>query len=135
MQSPYFPLDPVLPFSLVHSNRLGFGVDVATEMEFYLYETTYREARDALYSRVLLKPTSAYIEDYHILQGTREERFNGSFRRHLSRSGVPVECSKSEAGIGQQELNVIYTDALSMADRHVVYKMSVRSSLPWLYFT
>ena len=34
-------------------------------------------------------------------------------------AGVPVENSKGEADAGQEEINVQYTDALTMADRHV----------------
>ena len=39
-------------------------------------------------------------------QGTREEKLNGAVRRHLTQSGIPVECSKGEWGKGQHELNV-----------------------------
>jgi glutamine synthetase len=49
-----------------------------------------------------------YLEDYHILQGTRTEAFHGAARRHLKLSGVPVETSKGEWGLGQHELNVRY---------------------------
>jgi len=69
-----------------------------------------------------LQAAGWYLEDYHVLQGTREEKLNGSVRRHLSQSGVPVECSKGEWGKGQHELNVRYADALTMADRHAVFK-------------
>lgn len=61
-----------------------------------------------------------------ISQGTREEFFNGTARRHLAASGVPVENSKGEFGLGQHELNVKYSDALDMADRHVVYKQCLK---------
>ena len=37
-------------------------------------------------------------------------------------SGIPVECSKGEWGKGQHELNVRYSDILTMADRHAVFK-------------
>ncbi|HEY1752216.1 MAG TPA: glutamine synthetase family protein, partial [Caulobacteraceae bacterium] len=37
-------------------------------------------------------------------------------------AGVPVENSKGEWGPGQEELNVRYADALTMADRHVIMK-------------
>ena len=37
-------------------------------------------------------------------------------------AGVPVEFSKGEAGPGQHEINLVYADALEMADRHTVYK-------------
>ena len=41
-----------------------------------------------------------------MLQGSRNEHFNGEARRHLKRSGLTVESSKGEAGVGQQELNI-----------------------------
>ena len=34
-------------------------------------------------------------------------------------AGVPVEFSKGEAGKGQHEINLVYADAVEMADRHV----------------
>ena len=43
-------------------------------------------------------------------------------RRHLSRSGVPVEGSKGEWGKGQHELNLRFANALEMADRHILMK-------------
>ena len=39
---------------------------------------------------------------------------------------VQVENSKGEAGIGQHELNVRYTNALDMSDRHVIYKQCLK---------
>ncbi len=66
------------------------------------------------------------MEDYHILQGTRTEPFTGAARRHLKRSGIPVETSKGEWGLGQHELNVRYGEALDMADRHVVFKQCLK---------
>ena len=33
-----------------------------------------------------------------------------------------MECSKGEWGKGQHELNVRYSDILTMADRHAVFK-------------
>ncbi len=47
-------------------------------------------------------------------------------RRHLKRSGVPVENSKGEWGPGQHEVNVRYAEALDMADRHVVFKQCMK---------
>ena len=41
-------------------------------------------------------------------------------------SGVYVECTKGEAAPGQQEINVVYTDALNMADNHILIKNAVK---------
>src|ERR1700754_4937683 len=47
-------------------------------------------------------------------------------RRQLQASGIPVENSKGEWGPGQEEINVKYADALTMADRHVVMKNAIK---------
>lgn len=99
---------------------LGFLAQGSSELEYYIFDQTYAEARAAHYQN--LKTYGAYIEDYHILQGTREEVLNGAARRHLAGSGVPVEFSKGEWGPGQHELNIRYADLLTMADRHLIYK-------------
>jgi glutamine synthetase len=47
-------------------------------------------------------------------------------RRKLQASGIPIENSKGEWGPGQEEINVRYADALTMADRHVVLKNATK---------
>ncbi|MGH9273596.1 MAG: glutamine synthetase family protein, partial [Acidimicrobiales bacterium] len=69
-----------------------------------------------------------YLEDYQLQQGTRTEPFHAAVRRHLSASGVPVESSKGEWGLGQHEVNVRYADVLAMADRHVVFKQCLKET-------
>ncbi|HXN07527.1 MAG TPA: glutamine synthetase, partial [Nitrospiria bacterium] len=73
-----------------------------------------------------LTPVGWYLEDYHILQGTREEGFNAAARRHLKLSGIPVENSKGEWGLGQHELNIRYSEVLEMGDRHAIYKQCLK---------
>jgi glutamine synthetase len=65
---------------------------------------------------------SPYNEDYHIFQTTKEEGVMRAIRNGLNGAGVPVECSKGEACAGQEEINVVYADALTSADRHVIVK-------------
>ena len=102
----------------------GFTVAAASELEYYLFRTSYRQAAAQGYRD--LEPAGWYLEDYHILQGTRTEFFTSAVRRHLKNSGVPVESSKGEWGLGQHELNVRYAPALQMADRHCVYKQCLK---------
>lgn len=99
---------------------MGYQVMAGSELEYYIFNTSYRQAAAAGYA--CLEPAGWYLEDYHVFQGTREEVLNGAVRRHLTESGIPVECSKGEWGKGQHELNVRYSDALTMADRHVIFK-------------
>ncbi|MBV8032752.1 MAG: glutamine synthetase [Betaproteobacteria bacterium] len=102
----------------------GLEAFAATELEHYLFRTSYRDAAKAEYRA--LEPAGWYLEDYQILQGTRTESFHAAARRHLKLSGVPVETSKGEWGKGQHELNVRYAEALDMADRHVVFKQCLK---------
>ena len=67
-----------------------------------------------------------YIEDYHIFQTTKEEGVMRAVRKQLQASGIPVENSKGEWGPGQEEINVRYADALTMADRHVIMKNAMK---------
>jgi glutamine synthetase len=102
----------------------GYAVMAASELEYYVYEDSYRQAAEKEYNH--LQPLGWYIEDYHMLQGTRQEKFTAEARRHLKHSGVPVENSKGEWGHGQHELNVRYADGLTMADRHIIFKQCLK---------
>jgi glutamine synthetase len=124
------PVDPaprtLLRKQLKSAADRGFRVLAASELEYYLFRDSYRQAFEKGYHR--LQPAGWYLEDYHMLQGTREEDINAAVRRHLKRSGIPVECSKGEWGRGQHEINLRYGDALEMADRHVLYKQCLKET-------
>jgi glutamine synthetase len=96
----------------------------ATELELYVFKDSYERAAEKQF--VGLEPIGRRIEDYHILQGTKEEFLIGAIRHHLECSGVPVESSKGEWGPGQQEIGLRYTDLLEMADRHAIYKHAAK---------
>lgn len=102
----------------------GFEPLAASELEYFLFRDSYRDA--AAKGWRALEPFSTYLEDYHLQQGAREEPFQAEARRHLMRSGVPIEGSKGEWGLGQHELNLRYTNSLEMADRHTIYKQCLR---------
>ena len=104
----------------------GFAVMAASELEYYVFQDSYRKAAEADYRG--LQPAGWYLEDYNILQGTRTETFTAAARRHLKESGIPVESSKGEWGLGQHELNIRYAEALQMADRSVVFKQCLKET-------
>jgi len=114
----------LLKRQLERARALGYTVMAASELEYYLYRTSYRQAHQQGY--VGLEPAGYYLEDYHLLQGTREEPFTRAVRRHLKASGIPVENSKGEWGLGQHEVNLRYAEALEMADRHTLFKQCLK---------
>ena len=103
---------------------LGYLPMVASEIEFYLFHDTYDEAHAKGYRD--LRPHSPWLEDYHVLQTTKDEYVIGAIRRGLEAAGVPVEFSKGEAGRGQHEINLDYAEAVEMADRNLVYKTAAK---------
>src|SRR5688572_19453187 len=106
------------------ARELDYTTFVASELEYYVFRQSYRDAMKEDYRG--LEPAGWYLEDYHILQGTRLEAYTAAVRRHLKHSGVPVENSKGEWGLGQHELNVRYAAPLEMADRHTIYKQCLK---------
>jgi glutamine synthetase len=102
---------------------------VASELEFYLFDESYESAAGKRYNG--LKTAGNYIQDYHVLQTTKEEGVMRAIRNGLQGAGIPVENSKGEWGPGQEEINVRYADALEMADRHVILKNGVKE-IAWL---
>ncbi len=103
---------------------LGWVANMATELEFFLFEGRYNKLAKSRYQK--LKPVSTYNEDYHILQTSKEEDVMRPLRNHLVAAGVPVENSKGEAETGQEELNIRYSDALSCADNHTIAKHATK---------
>jgi glutamine synthetase len=114
----------MLQRQLERAREAGFRVMGGTEIELFVFEDSFAEARAKSYHD--LRPMGTYNEDYHIFQGTKEEDLIGAIRRHLDQSGVPVETSKGEAGIGQQEINLRFSEALTQADRNILYKHAAK---------
>ena len=81
-----------------------------SELEYYLFRDSLPRGGGARLPRA--RAAGWYLEDYHVAAGHARGAFNGAVRRHLRRSGVPVENSKGEWGLGQHELNVRYADVL-----------------------
>jgi glutamine synthetase len=114
----------VLRDQVAAAASLGFSPRIGSEIEFYLFRDSYAEAHAKGYRG--LTPHSPWMQDYQIVQTTFDEYVIGDIRRGLEDAGIPVECSKGEAGRGQHEVNLLYTDALEMADRNTVYKSAAK---------
>jgi glutamine synthetase len=114
----------ILKEQIKRAEALGLTPYMATELEFFLFEKSYDDIRRGGYRE--LTPIGGYNEDYNILQTTKEEHVMRPIRNHLVAAGVPVECSKGEAETGQEELNILYADALLTADRHTIAKQAIK---------
>jgi glutamine synthetase len=98
----------------------GYGLLLASELEFVVFRDSYDEARRKHYRDI--EPIGAYAEDYHIFQTTKEEFVHRAIRNGMGGAGIAVECSKGEWSPGQQEINLRYGEPLPAADDHTIYK-------------
>lgn len=114
----------ILKKQVARARAMGFDAMMATELEFYIFENAYEDLRDTGFGG--LKPISAYNEDYHLFQTTKEESLMRDVRNHLYAAGIPIENTKGEADSGQHEVNYRYSDALDTADNHVIVKQGVK---------
>jgi glutamine synthetase len=85
-----------------------------------LFRDSYEEAREKRYSD--LKPANPYNVDYSVFGTTIVEDVIRPIRIGMAEAGIPVEDSKGECNFGQHEVNFRYSDALTMADNHSIYK-------------
>jgi glutamine synthetase len=110
----------VLRAQMERAATLGLTPMMGSELEFYLLKETYAEAHANGYTG--LTPSVPYVFDYHILATTYDEPLLRAIRNGMQAAGLRVETSKGEAWPGQQEINFRFSDALTMADNHAIYK-------------
>jgi glutamine synthetase len=114
----------ILKRQVERAAEAGHVMKTGSELEFYLFKDSYEDLAQRMYRDA--RPSSSYIMDYHMLQTTKDEWIVRQIRNGMTGAGIPVEFSKGEFGKGQQEINITYSDALSNADHHVIYKNGVK---------
>lgn len=114
----------ILKNQIARAAEAGISMKCATELEFFLYANSLEDSWEKKYEN--LTPVSRYRSDYGVFQGTLVDDFAVQVRELVSEADVEVEFSKPEWGLGQQEINLRYADALEMADRHVIFKMAIK---------
>lgn len=98
----------------------GLQAYAATELEFMVFDDSYREAWASGYRG--LTPAGDYNMDYAVMASSRIEPLLHDIRRHMQGAGLRWEALKGECNRGQQELGFRYDEALITCDNHTVYK-------------
>jgi glutamine synthetase len=118
------PIEPaprsVLRRQLDRLAQRGLRAYVATELEFMVFDDTYRQAWANGYRG--LTPASDYNMDYALQASSRLEPLLRDIRQHMQGAGLRWEAVKGECNRGQQELGFSYDEALVTCDNHGVYK-------------
>ncbi|HSI80539.1 MAG TPA: glutamine synthetase family protein [Solirubrobacterales bacterium] len=98
----------------------GWIANAGTELEFIVFCDTYEEAWRKGFRE--MRPANLYNVDYSMLGTARVEPLIRRIRNSMMGAGMRVETSKGECNLGQHEINFRYSDALTTADTHVIYK-------------
>lgn len=98
----------------------GLTAFVGTELEFIVFDDSYRDAWAKGYRD--LTPASDYNIDYALLASTRMEPLLRDIRLGMEGAGMYCEGVKGECNLGQQEIAFRYTEALATCDNHTIYK-------------
>jgi glutamine synthetase len=93
---------------------------VGTELEFLVFENSYREAWSRKYEG--LTPATDYNIDYALLASSRMEPLLRDIRLGMDGAGMYCEGVKGECNLGQQEIAFRYAHALVTCDNHAIYK-------------
>jgi len=114
----------VLRAQLDKSGALGWTALAGTELEFIVFEGGYEQAWDQGYRG--LTPANRYNADYSVLGTGRIEPLLRDIRNSMADAGLYVESAKGECNPGQHEIAFKYTDALTTADQHSIYKTGAK---------
>jgi glutamine synthetase len=110
----------ILRTQLDRLSARGLCALTATELEFMVFDDTYRQAWSSRYRG--LTPATDYNIDYAMLASTRMEPLLRDIRRGMEGAGMYCEGVKGECNLGQQEIGFRYDDALVTCDNHSIYK-------------
>jgi glutamine synthetase len=114
----------VLRSQIDRLEKMGLVPFVGTELEFILFDDTYREAWAKGYDN--LKPSTDYNVDYDLLASTRDEPLLRDIRNNMDAAGMYCEGIKGECNLGQQEIAFRYDTALTTCDNHSIYKSGAK---------
>ena len=110
----------VLQAQIDRLTEKGLVPYVGTELEFILFDDTYREAWAKDYRD--MKPSTDYNVDYDLLASTRVEPLLREIRNAMDNAGMYCEGVKGECNLGQQEIAFRYDQAMVTCDNHSIYK-------------
>ena len=110
----------ILKAQLARLAERGLTAFVGTELEFIVFDDSFREAWGKGYTN--LTPASDYNIDYALLASTRMEPLLRDIRLGMEGAGMYCEGVKGECNFGQQEIAFRYMEALATCDNHSIYK-------------
>ncbi|MDB1089972.1 glutamine synthetase family protein [Streptomyces sp. ACA25] len=104
--------------------RRGLTALAGTELEFLVFQDSYRQAWESRYHG--LRTSTRYNVDYS-LQGLSDlEPLVRRIRREMVRAGLTMETARGEVHPGQYEIVFRYDEAMTTCDHHVLFKTGAK---------
>ena len=85
----------ILKDQIAAAAAMGYLVKTGSELEFYLFQDSYRDAAERGYRE--MRPSSPYIMDYHMLQTTRDEWLIRQIRNGMRGAGIPWSSARASS--------------------------------------
>lgn len=114
----------VLKKVLGKAEQLGFSAQVGMEFEWFVLKETELSVREKNYRN--LETATHGITNYSPFRIDAQHDFVRDLFNYLPAMDVPLEALHTEAGPGNFEAAIRYSDALQAADRAVLFKQAVR---------
>jgi glutamine synthetase len=118
----YHPVCPrnVLRRVVAKAAAMGLRLKLGFEYEFFIFEETPHSIREKGYKN--LTPLTPGNFGYSFLRNSTYSDLFNEFIDYFSALDVPIEMVHCETGPGVWEATVIYDDALTAADKAVIFK-------------
>ncbi len=104
---------------------LGFEPMAASELEFRFFRENQMSLRDKDFGPNLT-PLNPGMNCYAISQASADDHLLGRIARMMRDHGVEIEGYNREHGPGMYEMNIHYGNALTAADRTMLFKTGVK---------
>ena len=114
----------VLRRVLARAQKMGYGVMVGAEYEFFNFaETphTWAEKRGQPPT-----PITPGMFGYSLLRANMNREYFGALMDEMALFGIPVEGLHTETGPGVYEAALLYSEALEAADRAILFKAAAK---------
>ncbi len=114
----------VLKNQMERLRERGLAISAASELEFFIFEGDFSQATQ--HGEIPGRPLTRFDADGHVFQSARYDDLWVEVQQGLEAMAIPIDYIKFEGGRGQAEVVLQHAGILQMADRHVLYKQSLR---------
>jgi len=114
----------LLKIVIERGQQMGFNATMAQEFEWFNFQETPEQLAEKQFTN--LQPLTQGMFGYSILRSTQQGAFFQDIFDLMKAFEVPLEGLHTETGPGVYEAAIVHSDALTAADRAVLFKTGVK---------